>query len=151
MHITDTLISLINYYFDPRDLLAYLMLLQAIDIVTGVIVSARFRRISSSVAWKGITRKAATLVAVFFLLVIEHFVSSQFGSAGEVVRWVMLGFTCVEGLSIIENLGRLGIALPSSIGNLFSNASPARMAESAAAKVRPKTTRRRTKKSVAEE
>lgn len=138
MSITATITALIQQYFDPKDLLAYLLLLQGIDILTGLIVSARYRRISSSVAWNGIARKAATVVAVFFLMVIERFIKVQFGETGDIVRWVVLGFNCVEALSIIENLARMGVIVPNGIRDTLAKAAPVGGIQEPRAKRKPR-------------
>lgn len=124
MFVTDSITLFIQNYFDPRDLIAYLLLLQGIDTLTGLIVSARYRRVSSSVAWRGITRKAGTVVGVFFLMVIEKFIQVQLGQTGDFVRWIVLGFVGVEALSIIENLARLGVIVPSGIKDTLAKVAP---------------------------
>lgn len=123
--MTDIITSLIHTWLDPRDLLSYLLFLMGVDIVTGVIASARLRRIASSVAWAGITRKAATATAVLFVMAIEPFIKAQLGKDLGVSWLIVMGFVGVEALSIIENLSRAGVALPSSLKEAFEKLRPA--------------------------
>lgn len=122
--MTAALETLINNYFDPRDLLSYLLLFMGFDILTGLIASARERRIASSVAWKGIARKAGTLSAIFFLTALEPFVKAQMGRDIGISWVVSLGFVGVEALSVIENLSRAGVTLPDVVRETFENVAP---------------------------
>lgn len=118
--MTEALASLINQYFDPRDLLAYLLLFMGFDILTGLFASARERRIASSVAWKGIARKAGTVSAVFFLMALEPLVKEQLNRDLGIAWLVTMGFVGVEVLSVIENLSRSGVTLPNVVRDTFA-------------------------------
>lgn len=122
--MTDALTHLIHTYLDPKDLLAYLLFLMFVDIVTGIIASAKHGKIASSVAWSGITRKAATAVAVLFVLAIEPLLSVQMGRELGVSWLITMGFVGVEALSIIENLSRSGVKLPTSLTDAFAKLVP---------------------------
>jgi toxin secretion/phage lysis holin len=124
--LTDTLAQFLSTYFDPKDLLAYLLLMMGIDIITGIVASARHRRINSNIAWAGVARKAGTVVAVFFVMAVEPLVKQMSGTDVGVSWMVTLGFVGAEVMSIIENLGRAGVPLPSGLTDAFSRIAPPR-------------------------
>jgi toxin secretion/phage lysis holin len=94
-----------------------LLTLNALDIVSGLIVAGMAGQISSTASSRGIGKKALMWIAVAAaetfagLAASAHLVEVSFPSGA-----VVAGFWCVtEVISIFENLGRGGIPLPDSM------------------------------------
>jgi toxin secretion/phage lysis holin len=76
-----------------------------IDIITGLLASAKERKLSSKVNFNGMLKKVGELIALVFCSLIDAY----FKANGKVIG---LGITIVvgyEGMSVIENLDRLGL------------------------------------------
>lgn len=83
-----------------------LIVVMVLDVLSGTIAAIGTRTLSSNVSWKGMMRKAGTWVVVGLAHVVEGIVGVP------VVMLIVLGFVAGEGLSILENCGRLGILPP---------------------------------------
>lgn len=89
--------------------------LMVADYLTGVLAAAVFRRspktegggLSSGAGFKGLARKCAVLLGVFLATLLD-----QATGAGFVRTAVCLFFSANEGLSVLENLGLMGVPYP---------------------------------------
>ena len=89
-------------------LLQALLTLTVLDIVTGVMLAAAKKEVSSSVAMHGFAKK----VGIYVLVGVAVALDGMFGTA-QYLRGATIGFFIgVEGLSIIENWGGFGLPLP---------------------------------------
>ncbi len=87
----------------------------AVDYITGLIVAGVFHRsnktaagaLESNAGFKGLARKAAVLGLVFVAVLLDR----ETG-AGFIRTAVCLFFTANEGISILENLGLMGVPYP---------------------------------------
>lgn len=96
-----------------------------VDFVTGVIAAAREGRLKSRTCSDGMFRSIGECIvlicAMFLAYIIPNDVSVEF--LGVTITFVMLvgvfmiGFIFKEGLSICENLKRMGVWIPNSIKN----------------------------------
>ncbi len=90
-----------------RALLAFM----AADYVTGLLVAAVFRTergaLSSRAGFIGLVKKCDILLLVLLAVMLDRATGSGFIRAG-----VCLFFTANEGLSILENLGLMGVPYP---------------------------------------
>ncbi|WP_373482670.1 holin family protein [Acetobacterium sp.] len=80
------------------------------DYLTGFLAAAQQKRLSSAQGFRGILKK----ILIFMVVGIGHLLDiTLLGGAGAPLRVAMIGFYLAnEGLSILENLGRLGVPLP---------------------------------------
>lgn len=77
------------------------------DYLTGVLAAFCLKKLSSEVGARGIAKK----VFIFLLVGIAYKIDMLAGT--ELVRVAVCGFYIgIEGLSILENAGKLGIPLP---------------------------------------
>ena len=77
------------------------------DYLTGVLAAFCLKKLSSEVGARGIAKK----VFIFLLVGIAYQIDMLAGT--ELVRAAVCGFYIgIEGLSILENAGKLGIPLP---------------------------------------
>ena len=109
---------LINLIGKPTDDLIILIVLMIIDLIVGFLVSAIWQKssktdsgkLSSTVMFKGITKKFFTLVIVVIAYQLDILLVMN------VIRHiVIIAFIVEEVLSITENIAMTGIKIPSII------------------------------------
>ena len=90
-------------------LLTALIAFVVIDYITGVMCAILDRELSSTVGFQGIFRK----IVIFTLVGIAHIMDTQVIGSGSGLRSAVI---CIylsnEGLSILENTGKLGLPIP---------------------------------------
>jgi toxin secretion/phage lysis holin len=93
-------------------LLVILVALQSLDIVTGVVAAYRADQMSSKVSWRGMARKALTLLAIATVAALQlaspHLPLPSQALLLPVITW----FIAAEVLSICENLALGGVVSP---------------------------------------
>lgn len=83
-----------------------LLILQVLDIAAGTLVAIHENRLSSRVAFRSLTKKAAILIVVATGHVLEDI-------AGVTLVPYLAGYFCVhEALSILEHSERMGVRIP---------------------------------------
>ncbi|WP_051926199.1 phage holin family protein [Carnobacterium jeotgali] len=95
-----------------HELLTALLILQGLDIFTGLLVGGKDKNISSSVMNAGIKKKIGTWIAIILAHVIDIVLFDKQPVAQMGIIFVLLGN---EGLSLVENLGKLGVPIPEMI------------------------------------
>ena len=101
-------------------MLTVMIALVAIDDITGLMIGWRGKspktetgHLSSSVGWAGLAKKAGELLAVIVGVLLDTLAVEQLGYQGAVFRTgMMLYIIATEGISVLENLGLLGVPLP---------------------------------------
>lgn len=99
-----------------------LVAFMAVDYVTGLIVAGVFRRspktergaLSSRAGFIGLLRKCDILLLVLLAAMLDNITGSGFIRTG-----VCLFFTANEGLSILENLGLMGVPYPQFLRDML--------------------------------
>lgn len=116
-------IDAIVYYLRPLVALSNnyplhftLLVVMTLDIFTGIAAAFGTKVLSSNIAWKGIMRKAATWAIVALAQVIEPLLGGDL----PIAKLVIMGFVFSEGLSILENGGRLGVVSPIILRNALT-------------------------------
>lgn len=97
------------------DSMIVLITVMAIDYITGLIVAGVFHAspkspsgaLESKAGWKGLCRKAVTLLIV----IMAHGIDVVLGTA-YIKDAVIIGFIANEVISILENAGLMGIPMP---------------------------------------
>ena len=95
-----------------------LVIFMAVDFLTGLIVAAFFRAssktesggLSSIVSFRGLSKKVAILALVVVAYRLDLMLETDYIKNATVV-----GFSVNELISIVENLGLMGVPLPSVI------------------------------------
>lgn len=100
----------VGWFFGGLDgLIISLVVFTAIDYITGFTSAAVNHELDSSIGAKGIARK----VFQFLLVGIAHVLDAQILKQGEILRDAVIFFYIAnEGLSILENMGEIGVLLP---------------------------------------
>lgn len=100
-----------------------LIIFMAVDFVSGLLIAAVWKlspksssgALESNAAGKGLIRKGAFLLVVL----IANQLDETLGLNGFVRTATVYGFMGVEGLSIVENLGIMGVPMPAVVRRAF--------------------------------
>lgn len=98
--------------------LTTLVILMAIDYVSGLIVAGVFKRspksknggLESKAGWKGLCKKGMILLIVLIAVRLDLAMGTTFLKDGVVIAYI-----ANETISIIENAGLMGIPIPAAI------------------------------------
>ncbi|WP_017470610.1 phage holin family protein [Amphibacillus jilinensis] len=105
------------YLFGDVKFLHLLLLLMALDIVTGIFKAWKNDNLWSRKSLFGYARKVLILVVIILANVIDQILSLN----GMVAYATVLFYMANEGLSIIENLAEVGVLVPTNIANKLRN------------------------------
>lgn len=117
-------ISVGSYLFGGFSLMVEtLLFLMLLDFITGIIAGGYEGKLSSKVGTKGILKKVMILFAVVLahridILGLNDFTNGLLGVEGSAMFLIVLYFIGNEGLSVVENIGKV-IELPSWLTRLF--------------------------------
>jgi toxin secretion/phage lysis holin len=119
-----------------------LLILMGLDYLTGVIGAWVNKCLSSEVGWKGIVRKFGIIVLTAVCMLVDYAIASLSSGAGFTfpLQGMVTILVCCwlignELLSILENLGKMGVPFPGFLKKLFSRFQNA--AETAAGADKP--------------
>ena len=95
-----------------------LVIFMTIDYVTGLIVAGLFKKsnktkdggLESLAGWKGLARKFSTLLLVLIAVRLDLALGTTY-----VCDCVVYAFMVNEALSIVENIGLMGVPLPKAL------------------------------------
>lgn len=106
--------GLAGFLFGELDgLLIALISFIVLDYVTGLIVGAVQHRLNSQISFSGLAKKMLILI----IIAIAHIIDTQvLGGTASVFRSSACGlYIANEGLSILENCGKLGVPYPKKL------------------------------------
>lgn len=105
--------GVIGYFVGGMDgLLTALVILMALDYITGVMCAIVDKQLSSAIGFKGIFKK----VLIFMLVGVAHIVDMHVIGTGEALRSAVICFYLSnEGVSLLENAGHLGLPIPEKL------------------------------------
>lgn len=87
-----------------------------IDYITGLMVAIANKTLNSSVGFKGLAKK----VFILLLVLIANILDTHVMGGSGVVRGVVIAFYLAnEGISILENAGKLGVAYPDKLRDVL--------------------------------
>lgn len=94
----------------------------AVDYLTGLIVAGVFKRsaksgsgaLESRAGFKGLVRKGGALLLVYLAVLLDRTAGADFARTA-----VCCFFIANEGLSILENLGLMGVPYPAFLKNML--------------------------------
>ena len=92
--------------------LTILLVFMAIDFITGIIKGAYTGKLRSSVGYKGILRKGTIMLVIVFANMLDLLTGTGLPVFRTMIVFFYIGN---EGLSIIENLGAIGVPVPAAI------------------------------------
>ena len=94
------------------ELLTAVLILHVLDMITGVMVAGKFNEIGSEKMNNGIKKKAGNWITLILAHVIDVVLFDRQPIAVTGMSFVLIAN---EGLSIVENLGNLGVYIPDFI------------------------------------
>ena len=111
-YITSTLLTTVVYYLGGLDIaMKTLLILMVLDYATGICKSIVNKKINSIIGAKGIIKKVGYLVIVAVSVLLDEIV----GNTGAIRNLVVYFFVANEGISILENWGKIGLPLPPKV------------------------------------
>ena len=109
-------LSGISYFLGGWDFaIQTLLLVMALDYVTGVCKAIKQKKLNSKTGLLGIMKKFGYLVIVALSVVVDHLT----GDTGAVRTIVIYFFVANDGLSIMENWGAMGLPMPKKLTELL--------------------------------
>lgn len=105
------------FLFGEVKFLHLLILLMALDIITGVFKAIKDQNLWSRKSLFGYARKMLVLVVIILANVIDQILGLQ----GAVAYATVLFYIANEGLSIIENLAKVGVLIPPNIAEKLNS------------------------------
>lgn len=102
---------------DMDGLLIALIAFICLDYITGLLVGAVRHKLNSNVGFRGLARKAFIMIVV----AVAHIIDSQIlgGNASVLRSAACCLYIANEGLSILENGGKLGVPYPKKLRDVL--------------------------------
>lgn len=103
-------------------MLKLLVALMAADYISGLIVAGVFKKsnksqsgaLDSNASFKGLVRKCAILLLVYVSVLLDQAIGTHYVRSA-----VILFFIGNEGLSLLENVGLMGVTYPAFLRNML--------------------------------
>lgn len=87
-----------------------------IDYITGVMCAILDKTLSSEIGFRGIFKK----ILIFALVGVGHILDNIIIGSGSIMRTAIIFFYLSnEGISILENAGRIGLPIPLKLKNIL--------------------------------
>ena len=98
-------------------MLIALIVLMALDYISGVMCAIEDKKLSSAVGFKGIAKK----VLILMLVGVANVLDVNVVGGGAVLRGAVICFYLSnEGLSLLENAAYLGLPIPEKLKNILA-------------------------------
>lgn len=111
--IVAVIATFFTYLFGGWDIaLIALIAFMVLDYITGIIFAGTQKKLNSEVGFKGLMKKCMILVVLVVAVLLDRMMNS--GTA--VFRTLVCYFYIAnEGISLLENVSNLGLAIPSKL------------------------------------
>lgn len=115
--ISAGIFAVCGFLWGQMDGLLYaLIAFMVLDYITGLISAYIAKKLSSKVGFTGIAKK----VFIMVLVAVGHILDTYVIGGGAVCRSAVIGFYLAnEGISILENSGKIGLPLPEKLLNVL--------------------------------
>jgi toxin secretion/phage lysis holin len=100
--------------------LTFLIILMAIDLVSGLIANGKRKRLDPAVGWGGWRRKSQTILIVLSVAILQHAVNGELVQTIPAAQAVAGGFAVFEALSIVRNAILSGVRLPKMVADALA-------------------------------
>lgn len=97
-----------------------LIIVIVIDYITGVCKAIVKKKLNSKIGLVGIIKKLGYFIAVALGCIIDYIT----GDTGAVRTVIIYSFVANDGISIVENLGKIGVPLPKVITEKLEQLRP---------------------------
>ena len=88
-----------------------LLIVIVIDYITGVMSAIYNKKLNSIIGLKGILKKFSYLIIVSLSVILDKIV----GDTGAIRTLIIYFFVANDGISIVENIGKMGVPLPKKL------------------------------------
>lgn len=110
--ICSVILTTIIYLVGGIDIaLQCLIIMIILDYISGVASAIYNKKLNSQVGLKGILKKFMYLVIVCVSVILDRII----GNTGAIRTLVIYFFVANDGISILENIGKMGIPLPKKL------------------------------------
>lgn len=92
-----------------------LVILMAMDYITGIIKAVYIKKLSSEEGYKGILKKITILVIVALANIVQVIT----GGVAAVREIVIMFYIANEGISVLENVAAVSTKMPASLKNIL--------------------------------
>ena len=100
-----------------HELMGVLLVIQGLDVLTGILVGVKNKGVSSKEMRAGLIRKAG----VWILVIFAHMIDITLFEGNMVAQMsILFAFIGQEGLSLTENLGNIGVIVPESVSEYLA-------------------------------
>lgn len=115
--IFGSIVTAVSGFLGGMDGIMYALLaFITIDYITGVAVAVKQKKLSSEVGFWGLVRK----VCIIALVGVAHFVDVYVMHTGDIFRTaIALYYIGNEGVSLLENMGNLGVPLSKKLKDVL--------------------------------
>ncbi|PXV86253.1 Cph1 family holin [Lachnotalea glycerini] len=112
---------ILGWVLGGLDALIYaLIVFIIIDYITGIMLAIKNKTLSSEVGYKGIIKKILILIIVSMGNIMDNYILNT----GSTLRTLIIMFYLAnEGISILENAGILGLAIPQKLKDAIQKLS----------------------------
>ncbi len=97
-------------------MLTALLTFMVLDFIAGLICGGKDKQIDSEVAYIGITKKK---MMILIMVAVSVVVDNLLGTDGTVRSLVIFYYISMEGISIVENAGKLGFPVPEKLRDIL--------------------------------
>lgn len=97
-------------------ILTALLVLMVLDYITGISLGALRHNLSSATGYAGIVKKVSILILVMIGNILDR---NVLGGGSSVRDMVIFFFIANESMSIIENIGGLGVPIPEKLKDII--------------------------------
>lgn len=94
--------------------LKVLVSMVVLDYVTGVVIAILNKQLSSEVGFRGLYKKMMIFALVYLAVLLDAATGTNF-----VRTLVIMFYIANEGISVLENAGRLGVPYPEFLKNVL--------------------------------
>jgi len=104
--------SILGFLFGGwHEILTILLVAQALDVLTGFMKQQMFMSLSSKEMYDGLLKK----FSVWIVIVLAHMIELILFKNGVLVTGAAMMYFANESLSVVENLGEMGIIVPKNM------------------------------------
>ena len=100
-----------KYLGGADEILTVLISLMVLDYILGLMCGFREKKLSSKIGFFGVLKKITILIVIAVAVAIDTQTSSQ----GLVRNMAIYFYAAMEGISILENAGRMGVPIPEKL------------------------------------
>ncbi|MFO3693650.1 holin family protein [Staphylococcus felis] len=111
VHVTETEAFRTFIYAGEMKLLYFLMILMAVDVITGLAKAIKNKKLWSRKSLFGYARK----MLIFCIIILANVIDQIIGVNGGIVMVTIFFYIANEGLSIVENCAQMGVLIPKEI------------------------------------